>query len=561
MNLTKRIDNTINKKPNKIAADFSSPKGWMIHSMNRVYENQIKNSGKSDYKPLYNKEKSKIIGFIDNTTAGKGNAYYGLNKNTPEGAVAWGAHGDFNRVKKFVDISKRTMEAPDKIIQKILDKKGITVNLRLNDILSHDRFYSKLSETAPSELIKKQIVQHHTGGVGSNPLTKAAATKDIQLLTAANNLAAKKYEKILKGTAKNAARKLTAEENTILKNMGAKITGPDGKVYGGGYLDPEKQYSLINKQAKEMVKSDQFNVKTVASYLERLGCGKAAGGRILMSNGGATLTKCGLAGQKKLEKILLKGAANETESSLANGILKAGKGLKNMASLKNLFGPAALAFGAATEAGIVGYDMLATGKTFKEAIGDSLLNYGLGDKTKIDPRKERDKRFRDVGTTEKEMGKIAAFENAIKEIEGLEQIYSAPEKAQTELDKAKKFYNPKIIEQRQKVYDNSRADIQDLNRTGTPDRLMNVDYDAGAKALKQAEDRSSIQKLESRGPQIFGSVFPKAEESRQQKLRDLKSYVNPAHNIFSAEDREAMGGYTYGFNEGGLAGLMKKYHD
>ena len=351
------------------------------------------------------------------------------------------------------------------------------------------------------------------------------------------------------------------EGDTILKNMGAKITGPDGKVYGGGYLDPEKQYSLINKQAKEMVKSDQFNVKTVASYLERLGCGQAAGGRILMSNGGATLTKCAIAGQKKLEKILLKGAANETESSLANNILKAGKGLKNMASLKNLFGPAALAFGAATEAGIVGYDMLATGKTFKEAIGDSLLNYGLGDKTKIDPRKERDKRFRDVGTTEKEMGKIAAFENAIKEIEGLEQIYSAPEKAQTELDKAKKFYNPKIIEQRQKVYDNSRADIQDLNRTGTPDRLMNVDYDAGAKALKQAEDRSSIQKLESRGPQIFGSVFPKAEESRQQKLRDLKSYVNPAHNIFSAEDREAMGGYTYGFNEGGLAGLMKKYYD
>lgn len=157
MNLTKRIDNTINKKPNKIAADFSSPKGWMMHSMNRVYENQIKNSGKSDYKPLYNKDKSKIIGFIDNTPAGKGNAYYGLNKNTPDGAVAWGAHGDFNRVKKFVDISKRTMEAPDKIIQKILDKKGITVNLRLNDILSHDRFYSKLSETAPTELIKNKL--------------------------------------------------------------------------------------------------------------------------------------------------------------------------------------------------------------------------------------------------------------------------------------------------------------------------------------------------------------------------------------------------------------------
>ena len=312
----------------------------------------------------------------------------------------------------------------------------------------------------------------------------------------------------------------------------------------------------VNPNSK-ITKVTQGQVKQIASLLEKLGCGKSAGGRIMFGNG----TTCAIKGRKKLEQVLLKGAANKTESSLANNILKAGKGLKNMASLKNLLGPAALALGAATEAGIVGYDMLASGKTFKEAMGDSLLNYGLGDKTKIDPRKERDKRFRDVGTTEKEMGKIAAYENALKEIEGLEQIYSAPEKAQSELDKAKKFYNPKIIEQRQKVYDNSRADIQDLNRTGTPDRLMNVDYDAGAKALKQAQDKSSIQKLESRGPQIFGSIFPKAEESRQQKLLDLNTTVNPAHNIFSAEDREAMGGYTYGFNEGGLAGLMKKKYD
>lgn len=77
--------------------------------------------------------------------------------------------------------------------------------------------------------------------------------------------------------------------------MGAKITGPDGKVYGGGYLDPEKQYSLINKQAKEMVKGDQFNVKTVANYLERLGCGGkfGGGGRINFAEGVPSLTKCG----------------------------------------------------------------------------------------------------------------------------------------------------------------------------------------------------------------------------------------------------------------------------
>ena len=575
--LTKRIiKNLKTGVGSPLAATFGNAKGWMSHSMYRVYKNQTepvigsdgeptgkritKKGVKLTYEPLYGQVASgetKITGFKDNTAAGKGGEFYASKKHEIKGAANWEDHLDYEKVNKMVDITKRVGQEPSEMLQKLLTEKGFKDKVRLNDILSYDRYYTRLGEISPRELIKAQIVMHHSGGVGAKGNLNFAATKDIQLLTGANNATAVSYENIVNGTKKRAPRALTTAENNILKNIGAKITGMDGTVYGGGSLNLDKQFALIEKQAADMIKKDTFNVKTVASYLEKLGCGKSAGGRIKFNKG----TTCAIKGKNKLEQILLKGAANETESSLANNILKAGKGLKNMASLKNLFGPAALAFGAATEAGIVGYDMLASGKTFKEALGDSLLNYGLGDKTKIDPRKERDKRFRDVGTTEKEMGKIAAFENAIKEIEGLEQIYSAPEKAQTELDKAKKFYNPKIIEQRQKVYDNSRADIQDLNRTGTPDRLMNVDYDAGAKALKQAEDKSSIQKLESRGPQIFGSVFPKAEESRQQKLRDLKSYVNPAHNIFSAEDREAMGGYTYGFNEGGLANLMKKYYD
>jgi len=559
MNLTKRIDNTINKKPNKIAADFSSPKGWMIHSMNRVYENQIKNSGKSDYKPLYNKEKSKIIGFIDNTTAGKGNAYYGLNKNTPEGAVAWGAHGDFNRVKKFVDISKRTMEAPDKIIQKILDKKGITVNLRLNDILSHDRFYSKLSETAPSELIKKQIVQHHTGGVGSNPLTKAAATKDIQLLTAANNLAAKKYEKILKGTAKNAARKLTAEENTILKNMGAKITGPDGKVYGGGYLDPEKQYSLINKQAKEMVKSDQFNVKTVASYLERLGCGKAAGGRILFAEGVPGLTKCGKKGVAKIEKGLANGF-KKSDVGLAQKILGSGKFLKDAVSLRGLLGPAALAFTAAAEAGIVGYDMLSTGKSFKEAVGSSVFNYMLGDKTKINEVEERDKRMVAEGMTPEQMGKIKYMESMMGDMQqgfdldnqlnaitkNRKQIGNNPEDTFSE-----GAFQLDLDKQENKV----RADIQDYNRVNKVGELENyfspkedgtVPFLGGMQTLEEGLRRNELAQLQSVDNPLQSR---KGDEKRSARIKELM-LQNP--NI-----RNYMGSYptNYGFMEGGIASL------
>ena len=55
---------------------------------------------------------------------------------------------------------------------------------------------------------------------------------------------------------------------------------------------PTKQFAGIEKKALEYAKGDQFNVKTVASYLERLGCGKAAGGRILFAEGVPSLTKC-----------------------------------------------------------------------------------------------------------------------------------------------------------------------------------------------------------------------------------------------------------------------------
>ena len=77
--------------------------------------------------------------------------------------------------------------------------------------------------------------------------------------------------------------------------------------------------------------------------------------------------------------------SNDTE--LATQILKVGRSLGSAFTLSGLFGPAAIAFTVAAEAGIVGYDMLTTGKTFKEAIGDSLFNYALGEKTKIDPHK------------------------------------------------------------------------------------------------------------------------------------------------------------------------------
>ena len=376
-NINKRMENSLKSKVKLVvASDFSSPQGWMMNSMYRVWKNQTKEGGKSDYKPKWNKDKSKIIGFTDNTVAGDGKTYYGLKKNTPDGAVTWTSHGDFDRIKKFVDITKRVKESPNKFIQKLLDEKGIKGAIRLNDILSYDRFYNKLSETAPSELIKKQIVQHHVSGVGANKFSHALATKDIQLLTGANNLKAKKYESILKGTKKTPARTLTNKENLHLKNIGAKIKDKHGKVYGGGYLDPERQFSLIEKQAKEMVRKKSFNLKGFETYLKAL-CpkGGASGGRIGYKVGGTV--KCG---QKQLEKLLFKGGGTTAEKSLIQKIISGGGkfalGMLNPAELikiKNLVGPAALGIMAAYEAGSVTDDVLRLGKPLDEALAGNWL--------------------------------------------------------------------------------------------------------------------------------------------------------------------------------------------
>jgi len=58
----------------------------------------------------------------------------------------------------------------------------------------------------------------------------------------------------LRGTKKIPARALTVAENNKLKNMGVKIKDASGKIYGGGYLDPGRQFKIIEKQAASAIK-------------------------------------------------------------------------------------------------------------------------------------------------------------------------------------------------------------------------------------------------------------------------------------------------------------------
>jgi len=87
-NLIQRIKNSLKeKKKYKVAADYSTPKGWMVASMNRLYENEtILKDGKRvlkegikklTYQPIKN-NKGIIVGFKDNTEAGGGKKYYSI---------------------------------------------------------------------------------------------------------------------------------------------------------------------------------------------------------------------------------------------------------------------------------------------------------------------------------------------------------------------------------------------------------------------------------------------------------------------------------------------------
>ena len=593
-NLVGQIRNRLaDPKKYTIAANFADPQGWMMLSMNRIYKNEKKNKVKFKdltYQPKFN-NRGVIVGFTDNTTAGGGNTYYGLKKNIREDGTDWRLHGDFGRIDKFLDIANRVKQQPDKILEKILKDKGIDKlfttksSLTLNDVLSHQRYYKILADTSPKALITRQIVLHHTKGVGDQNLARAAATKDIQLLTDAINSKVIKLENIVKGAPNRPGRKLTKDEILKLKNYGAKIVDFDGKVVGGGFLDPERQYKTIEKGAIDYAKSDQFNVKTVASYLERLGCGKAAGGRVFYNEGAMGLTKCAEKGRLKLENIVTKGASNADDAILAKTILKAGGGLKSMFALRNIFGPAAIAATVAFEGGLIGYDMLTSGKTLKEAFGDNLLNYALGKDYQIDPQEEAFKRYKGLGFNDQQVGRIKKALDTMntintgaqlamdvgKQREALQKSRGQPEEFMIPDDQMMADTAGQRAEQNLKdaqerlVAENERLKLVDRPGGMTKEDALSEYFSSGKyfedlNLLDEAQKAATVEQMQSGGPEFVGSVFPKFEEGRIQTISENLPFggVNPAFNIPGARDATFIPGKTtgglFGLAEGGRAG-------
>ena len=315
-----------------------------------------------------------------------------------------------------------------------------------------------------------------------------------------------------------------------------------------------KTMSIENaSKTKTQVQSD---IKEIASNLEKLGCGKAAGGRILMSNGGATLTKCAIKGQQKLNLGLTNGF-DKTEGELAKKILQAGRGLGSAFALRNILGPAAVGFTVAAEAGLVGYDMLATGKSFKEAVGSSLFNYALGDKTQIDNKKLRYQGYRDAGVDENQIGKISAYENAIDEMNNTFEEFNEENRLYNIAVNQKgkgRIPEQRYLKQKQKQVENfynqadkNKALIQDLARTQTEDRLDKAIDPMVPALMSDADAKRKAMQMTKPSTVAFGNVmdkiFPKAgyREDREKAI----NYMPAVQEYYRGNQ----------FAGGGIAGL------
>ena len=173
------------------------------------------------------------------------------------------------------------------------------------------------------------------------------------------------------------------------------------------------QASILRKQIKtDATAGKNINQKQILSAMEKLGCGKSAGGRIMFGNG----TTCAIKGRKILERIVATGKGTKAELSMAKKILNFGKGAF---SLKGLVGPQALAFEGLVAAGFVGYDV-ASGNPLKEAIGKN-LNAILGPKWKQDVESLEFERLKGSGV---DIDQLKQLSTAYKQADSLQSLYN-----------------------------------------------------------------------------------------------------------------------------------------
>ena len=371
------------------------------------------------------------------------------------------------------------------------------------------------------------------------------------------------------------------------KNKKVKVNAAGEIITPQSEIDNIQKAVMFDENSKlalnnaKKVKVEKDMLEFAGTITDKCKIDFSKGGRIGFKTGSADCLRIAREG---LEKGLKTGFP-KNQQVLAEGILKAGRSLKDIASIRGLLGPAALAFTAAAEAGIVGYDMLSTGKSFREAVGDSVFNYMLGDRIKIDSEEEFIKRLKNIKTgpsglrdfSDEEIGKMQYFKQNLKDLQTGFDLYN---KLGT-IDKNRKaismspedaFNEGAFQLDLDKQEDAVRADIQDYNRTGTPNRvtdyLLSDKAGEGADALAKAGLLVEQDQLQDAGTGKFYQS-PRGDEKRLNRLNELKYDIEKMYNPTKINEFGQMfidatpGEQSYfmgrtDFMEGGIASLNVK---
>ena len=391
-----------------------------------------------------------------------------------------------------------------------------------------------------------------------------------------------------KGGAYNTALKnYFVNQATQVLEKGAVPTLITESPYYAAVKNVYEQRNLPKVQKELLEKSYQRAIKLENSLLEFAGtitdqCGvdprprKAEGGRINFVLGANQKRRCLELAKEGLENGLKKGFNNKQQINLAEVILKGGRSLGSAFALQNLLGPAAIGFTVLAEAGLVGYDMLSEGKTFREAVGDSLFNYALGEKTKIDPQEELFKRFEGLGYDNEQMFRIKKaldtantintginlgmdIVNQKAEVDKLGKQYEQ-DSQQIMMPEDEQMQSDQLFRAQQKEKDlmnQMSAFNQDLSAVAVGDTeakedilnkyIQSGDYAQGLELFSNADRLAEIEKTEKALENPFAGRLRIDELSN--KLRELK--------LNDPRIREYMGPFptTYGFAGGGIAGL------
>ena len=442
-----------------------------------------------------------------------------------------------------------------------------------------DNPFKKGSKISVKDLIKKIQVDnykwsprfptleilHGKKGVATEPFSNLTyATRDINQLENSINASLK------------AGNIKPAEANKLIKTVRSTISGKTGDDLKQAIIDRQlnlaKQKNLTFPRIKE-VGIDDFK-KLILNFAGTVTdkCAvnlKADGGRIGYSLGSEACLKIG---KEALDDGLLKGFKNKQQVNLAETILRAGGGLKSAFALRNIFGPAAIAATVAFEGGLIGYDMLTSGKTLREAFGDNLLNYALGKDYQIDPQEEMFKRFKGLGYDDQQISNIKRSLDAMNTINTGVNLAKDVGTQQEALEKSRGQPQPFMMDEDQFIADTAgqRAEqnlkdaqerltafnqsLEAVDRPGgmkkedaLSEYISSGDYAKGFDLFKKAQKEADIQKLESAGPKFMGSVFPQFEEGRQLDLNTLRSIENPYPRLLRDSG-------LLGLAEGGRAG-------